>query len=284
MKHNYFLFIAGFLIITILYSSSAISMIITKESASIQNREKEIISGTLNTPDIVIYDTCCWLNPLKNQVRFIGSLMNNGTVYNMRNKHFHVAFFAENNQNPFDIITIPTFFDLGLWYNKEIETFYVDYPSTMVNFLRVSIDYYNDLIESNEDNNIAVVPVGPSLMVTGVVSGKNNQLLQNISIVSYVLDYDTQAIGPQTYTDEQGFYQLSIPAKKPFDEPHSYTIIADGFEGYQDQKRTIDDVVAGSYLSVDFTLEKKVRSIQHIFFLLSMRHFKINAGQINQFY
>lgn len=224
-----------------------------------------------NGPDLVIIDLISWYASTQNWIYFFFNVTNKGSIWRGDEAiaYYH-AFYADENPDPFTVE--PNLFPIKIWPCGFIHTYlygfnlshYLDESPKNVT---VETDYTNEIHESNEHNNKCTVPVLPDVTISGTVYAIQNgekTPLNGISlgdprlVREFLWPWLDSLIMPLAYTNETGHYRLSVPAKKPFNETHRYTIETEDWEEkYEEQTNMTVPIKTGDNTTLDFTLNKK---------------------------
>jgi len=245
-------FIVSFLVLFLLVFSSLFS-------SALQLKNPKYKVNNLGSPELEFGIVNCWYDTVVNKIRIHGSVINSGK--NFITDGCHVVFFKEDTGSMCGICKIPVMdpFSPGVWRNGEIY-FFDCYIDVNLNSVEARIDYYDVIPESNEENNVDVFPVCLDVVITGFVYGRENKVLKKIDITHWDISYEKVTAGFVVYTDSNGFYEISIPAKESFDEKHTYVLEAGNSQtDYDCQEKETEEVEAGGITVLDFKLEKKAK-------------------------
>jgi len=236
-------------------------------SSALQLRTLERGAESLGTPELEFGIVNCWFDRVEDKIRIHGTVINTGN--NFKTDGCHVIFFKEGTESMCGICKIPRFdlFSPGVWKNGEIYSFEC-YIGADLDLVEARIDYYNVVPESNEENNVDVFPVCPDVVVSGFIYGREDEALDKVDVGYYDIYYERFSAGLLVYTDDNGFYEISLPAKKPFNEKHTYVLeVGNTKEGYNYQEKETPDVEAGGSIVLDFKLDSKAKIIISPFFI-----------------
>jgi len=245
-------FIIIFLVLFLLIFNSFLS-------SALQLRTLERGAESLGTPELEFGIVHCWYDRVENKIRIHGAVINTGN--NFKTDGCHVIFFKEGTESMCGIYKIPRFdlFSPGVWKNGEVY-FFDCYISADLDLVEARIDYYNVIPESNEENNVGVFPVCQDVVVSGFIYGREDEPLNKVDVGYYDISYENVASGLLVYTDYNGFYEISLPAKEPFNEKHTYVLeVGNTKTGYNYQEKETPEVEAGGSIVLDIKLDSKAK-------------------------
>jgi len=156
-------------------------------------------------------------------------------------KDYRIAFFADDETEPFAMLKVSiTTSGISYFFPREEE----------LESVRVNIDYYNDIIETNENNNEQESQITPVITVEGYVEV---EFLGNVEPVS---DLRIGSIQRTVLTNHKGYYNLGVIAKSPNTNPHTYTIYSrESYLGKNILKVT-NPVLPGDTTPLNFLISK----------------------------
>ena len=242
---------------------SIVSMFLLMSFGYISIPAKKIQNNQNGLPDIEINYLYCWRNSKLDIISIEGEIENIGEYYvHETNIKVDVTFFAENSEEPFFITIVPYPYDgrgSSIWMNGEKIYFYGIcrfQPSSIT----AHVDYSNNIIESNEDNNCFNKEVTEEILISGnvyYIDGGIEKPVYPANANYKITEFNRIYSG----LDKLGNYIISIPPKEPLDQAHRYTIGIGGTYKCKYQEKTTEEyLLPEDSTTLDFVLEKKARS------------------------
>ena len=223
---------------------------------------KTSISVNTGLPDLVFIELRAWWGSTNTTGLFVKYGVNNsGGTYNSNVPIVsNLSFFANGNKTSFDYIHQSPFFFPNIWYEGEIlggsYFFKMDEkPDTIT----AKADFTNLIPEANETNNNITVTVLMGVTISGTVAkNENGEIIPYGEIIELNL-YDEESLSDFGYrhywTDENGYYNMSLCPDEPLSESHVYSIMARATVENLEMLKESAPVKAGENATLDFIFE-----------------------------
>ncbi len=239
-----------------------------EDNLEIHYLDKNSIS-TGQGPDIIITGLgSCWGYNYNNDydalyVKFY--IMNSGDQFDNNDQiiECYLSFFADDETEPFAYIILTPWFDPTIWHEWEALGFNFHFPKNYLterpDTITLIVDYTNVIPESNEENNAEISYVVSAISSSGYVYDEDDD--GNLIPISDCLVHTS--VGPPInmmgntfcYSKSDGYYNVIIFPAEPFDQPHSYHLLAQVSHNEKWQIKNPSGLMPGDSISIDFIFE-----------------------------
>lgn len=229
------------LLITIILIFSSFNPIISANSQKINENQNTIDKKMIqNLPDLRFLDLKAWWGETNTTGIFVDyDVINNGSTYYSNIPIIsNLSFYIYDNNSLFGYINQTPLFYPSIWYESEIlggNNFFE--MSKKPDKITVIIDFENQIIESNENNNNKTILVYNGITVKGEIKKNESGELIPINQIIELNEFNNTSLSTFGYrhflSDENGTYQISICPKEPLNMPQEYYIMAKNFENNQ---------------------------------------------------